>query len=85
MTVENWAFVPASVSVKKGERVVIRLTNTSGVHSFMSSDLGLNVAIQAGETKDIEIPTDETGTFSFRCGVPCGPGHMDMKGSIVVG
>lgn len=84
MTVENWKFTPNAITLKKGETVTIHLTDTTGVHSFMSNDLGLNVAIQPGETKDIVIPTDQAGTFSFRCGVPCGPGHKDMTGTITI-
>lgn len=84
MTVEDWKFSQSVINVKQGENVIIRLTNKTGTHSFTSSDLGINVAIDAGETKDIPLPTNTSGTFAFRCAIPCGPGHMDMKGSIVI-
>jgi cytochrome c oxidase subunit 2 len=84
VSVSDWEFAPNAITVKKGEKVVLRLKNTDGTHSFLSADLGINVPISEGETKDVTIPTDTAGTFSFRCGVPCGPGHMDMKGTIVV-
>ena len=32
----------------------------------------------------VTIPNDRTGAFSFRCAIPCGSGHRDMKGTIVV-
>jgi len=84
MTVQSFSFTPNSVVVKQGEKVVIHLTGTSGAHSFSSRELGIDVPISEGETKDIEIPTGTKGTFSFRCGIPCGSGHMNMKGTIVV-
>lgn len=84
MTATSWVFTPATVTAKQGETVVIRLTGNEGMHSFMSKDLGINVEINPGETKDITIPTDKAGTFSFRCGVPCGPGHKEMTGTIVI-
>lgn len=84
MTVEDWKFSNTAITAKKGENVVIRLTNTSGEHSFTSRDLGVDVAINAGETKDIPLPTENAGTFSFRCAIPCGPGHRDMVGQIVI-
>ena len=84
MTVENWKFTPNAITLKKGEKVTMHLTGVSGIHGFASKDLGINVSIQAGETKDVDIPTDTTGTFSFRCSIPCGPGHRDMTGMIVV-
>jgi cytochrome c oxidase subunit 2 len=82
--VTNWEFSPKTITIKKGEKVILRLSDVDGIHSFLAADLGLNVRINPGETKDVEIPTDKAGTFSFRCGVPCGPGHNEMMGTIVV-
>ncbi len=84
MTSTDWTFSPLTIQAKKGEKVVVRLTNVNGIHSFGAMELGLNVRINPGETKDIVIPTDKAGTFEFRCLVPCGPGHKDMKGTIVI-
>lgn len=84
MTVTDWEFSMKNLELKKDEKVIVRLTNLEGGHSFTSQDLGVNVAINAGETKDIEIPTGTAGTFSFRCAVPCGPGHRDMTGTITI-
>lgn len=84
MTSTDWSFNPLTISAKKGEKVIVRLTNKDGIHSFGAMELGLNVRINPGETKDIVIPTDKAGTFEFKCLVPCGPGHRDMKGTIVI-
>lgn len=84
MTSTDWSFSPASITAKKGEKVIVRLKNEDGIHSFGMMDLGVNVRINPGETKDIVIPTDKAGTFSFRCLVPCGPGHKDMVGTLVI-
>lgn len=84
MSVTNFQFAPNVIMLKKGEKVVVRLTDGEGIHSFLSQDLAINQKMHPGETVDIVIPTDTAGTFSFRCGVPCGPGHRDMTGTIVV-
>ena len=84
VSVDNWAFSPNTITAKQGEKVVVRWKGIAGMHSFASKDLGINVAIDPGETKDVTIPTDKAGTFAFRCAVPCGPGHRDMTGQIVV-
>ena len=84
MKVENWEFAPNVVTMKQGDNVVIRITGGTGEHSFLSQDLGINVRVAPGETKDIVIPTDKAGTFAFRCGVPCGEGHREMKGEIII-
>ena len=81
---EDWAFIPDSVSFQKGENAMIRLEGISGTHGFMVSGLSINVTIQPGETVDVPIPTDVPGTYAFRCSIPCGDGHMDMKGTIVI-
>lgn len=84
VTSTDWEFNPLTINAKKGEKVIVRLTNNQGIHSFGAMELGLNVRINPGETKDIVIPTDKAGSFEFRCMVPCGPGHRDMKGTIVI-
>ena len=84
MTVENWKFSQTQVNFAAGDTATIRLTNLTGIHGFAVNDLGINIRINPGETKDIVIPTDKPGTYTFYCSVPCGPGHKDMKGTIVI-
>jgi cytochrome c oxidase subunit 2 len=84
MEATDWAFSPSAISVKQGEKIVIRVKGVEGKHSIAIPDLDINVEINPGETKDIEIPTDKAGTFAFRCRIPCGPGHKDMTGTLVI-
>ncbi len=64
--------------------MIVRLKGVEGIHSFAIAELGINMRIEPGQTVDVEIPTDTAGTFAFMCRVPCGPGHKDMKGSLVI-
>ncbi len=82
--VQNFAFIPNAISLRQGEKVTLKVTSTTGDHSFMAADLGVNVKVSEGQTVYVDIPTEEAGTFSFRCAVPCGSGHMDMTGTIVI-
>lgn len=84
MKASDWEFSPSAITAKKGEKLIVRVTGVEGQHSFAIADLGINVAVAPGEVKDIEIPTDKAGTFEFRCRIPCGPGHKDMMGSLVI-
>jgi heme/copper-type cytochrome/quinol oxidase subunit 2 len=84
VTVEDFKFAPTSITVKKGEKVVIRMTGLSGRHGFAVPDLGINTEIPEGKTVDIDIPTDTAETFAFKCSIPCGPGHRDMTGTITI-
>lgn len=81
---ENWEFQPNSISAKKGEKVRLAVVGAEGVHGLAIPGLNINVSVNAGETVYVDIPTDAAGTFDFFCSVPCGPGHRDMKGSVVI-
>jgi len=84
ITVDNWSFSPAIITAKKGEKVQITLVGTNGMHSFAVPALSINEPVSAGETKTVMLPTGEAGTFEFLCRIPCGEGHKDMRGSIVI-
>jgi cytochrome c oxidase subunit II len=84
VTITNWSFTPAVVSVVKGEKVQLLLKGDGGIHSLAVDGLGLNVRVLPGETTLVDVPTDTVGTFKGRCGVPCGPGHRDMTFTIVI-
>ncbi len=84
MDVSNFQFAPNVVTFKKGENVIIRLTNIAGEHSFQSTALGIDTIVPEGQTVDIPVPTGTAGVYDFRCGIPCGPGHRDMTGQIII-
>ncbi len=84
MTAADWEFSPNAITAKMGENIVIRVTGVEGAHSFAVPSMGINQKINPGEVKDIVIPTDKAGTYDFRCMVPCGPGHKEMTGKIVI-
>ena len=84
LTVSDWAFSPALIMVKKGEKVQIKLTGDTGTHGFAVPSLGLNLRVEAGKSVVFDLPTDTAGTFDAFCSIPCGPGHRDMKAKIVV-
>lgn len=84
MTVTNFKFEPAQITVKKGEKIKLQVTAIEGTHGLAIPDLGVNVSVAPGQTVTIDIPTMKTGTFSFFCSIPCGSGHRDMRGMIVI-
>ena len=81
---ENWAFTPATITVKKGERVQISLKGVTGLHGYSVPDLGINQVVEAGQTVTFDLPTDKPGVYNVRCSVPCGEGHRDMTGQIII-
>ena len=84
LTVDNFAFMPSSISLKKGEKVTLRLKGAAGIHGLAIPDLGVSVKVEPGATVDVVLNTDTAGTFSFFCNIPCGSGHKDMRGTITI-
>lgn len=84
VTAELWKFTPNVIQAKQGEETVLQITGISGTHGFSVPDLGIAATIIQGQTVSVSLPTDQPGAFDFRCSVPCGIGHQDMKGQIVI-
>lgn len=81
---KNWEFTPMTVTVRKGENVQLQLIGDEGIHGFAVPDLGLNVRLEAGKTVTVDLDTSVAGTFEGFCSIPCGPGHKEMKVTIIV-
>ncbi len=79
MSVSNFQFTPAVITLRKGENIVLRLVATSGTHTFTSAALGLDIAISEGETKGFNIPTENAGIFEFHS-----TSNPAMTGQIVI-
>lgn len=84
VNVTDWSFSPAMITAKKGEKVKLKIVGGTGIHSFAVPGLSMNVRIAAGETVTVDLPTDVEGSFDARCAIPCGPGHRDMKATVVI-
>lgn len=84
VAVTDWSFSPNTIAVKKGEKVQLKFVGGTGIHSFSVPGLGMNIRVEAGQTVTVDLPTDQVGTFDASCRIPCGPGHKDMKATIVV-
>jgi cytochrome c oxidase subunit II len=85
ITASNWQFTPSTITVKKGEQVTLEVVGSEGIHGFAIRELGINVGVDLGNTVSIVLPTSTPGTYAFFCSVPCGEGHKDMKGTIIIG
>jgi cytochrome c oxidase subunit 2 len=85
VTVENWKFTPAKITVPLGEPTTLRLTGTSGVHGIKSDDLGIPLTtIPNGKAVEVTFTPKKAGTYVLHCMIVCGPGHADMALTIVV-
>ena len=84
MTAEDFKFIPSVINAKVGDTIKITLIGKDNKHSFSLSAFHENVAVNPGQTKTFSFKVNKKGTFTFRCGVPCGSGHEDMTGTLVV-
>ncbi|TSC58293.1 MAG: cytochrome c oxidase subunit II [Candidatus Peregrinibacteria bacterium Greene0416_19] len=84
LTASNFQFSPAVIRVQKGQKLTLRLTSIEGVHGLGIPALGINERVEPGKTVEVQVPTDTAGTLDFRCTVPCGPGHKEMTGQIII-
>ena len=72
VTVEAGAFYykPATMTVKKGQKVQITLNSVDMMHDFNIDELGVKSAIvKSGETGTVEFVADKVGTFEYYCSV----------------
>ncbi|MDD5109788.1 MAG: cupredoxin domain-containing protein [Patescibacteria group bacterium] len=84
MTAKNWEFSPNVLRVKKGNSVVISITNTEGAHGFVLPDFSIDEKLVPGQSVTVKLFAYKSGEFTFSCGVPCGSEHQNMKGTLIV-
>jgi cytochrome c oxidase subunit II len=84
IAVKKFEYDPATVTLKKGEPVVLELTTLDRLHGFSSPDLNLHADVAPNKTMRVELTPTKAGSFPFLCDIFCGTGHGDVKGTIVV-
>ncbi len=84
ITAKQWSFSPATIKVKKGDKVVLKVTSTDVSHGLNLPAFSINETLEPGVTKTVEFVADKVGTFTFSCSVMCGTGHKAMTGTLVV-
>ncbi len=81
---KQFEFTPSTITVKKGDNVIIHLTSADVKHGFSLQEFNISKEVDAQTPVTIEFVADKTGTFEFRCSVPCGEGHLEMTGQLIV-
>jgi cytochrome c oxidase subunit II len=76
---KRFAFVPAEITVKKGETVKLSLVSDDVPHSLVVKDLNINATMLKNQPTEISFTPERTGDFKGVCGRFCGTGHGSMK------
>jgi plastocyanin len=86
LTVEgnNFSFVPATLSVKKGDTVRITFKNTGGFHDLVIDEFDVATKqLQGGAEETVQFVAYKTGTFEYYCSVGSHRA-MGMVGTLTV-
>lgn len=81
---KNWEFDPSTITVNKGDTVRLSVESIDVRHGIAIPEFRINEVLEPGSKVEIEFVADKAGTFDFSCSVPCGSGHRQMKGTLVV-
>jgi cytochrome c oxidase subunit II len=84
ISAKRFEFNPKQVTLKRGEKVTIRLVSTDRAHGLLIKPLGVDLDADDGKPGEITITPDTAGTFPAICDHYCGSGHGNMKMTIVV-
>ena len=84
ITAKQFQFDPATIEVKKGDKVRLIVTSMDVPHGFSIAEYGINERLDVGRPVTIEFTADKQGSFTAFCSVFCGSGHTNMKGKLIV-
>jgi len=75
---KRFEFLPADITVKKGEAVDLVLKSEDVAHGLRFRELNVEVNAGKGGTGKVHFVPNKTGTFIGHCSVFCGAGHGSM-------
>jgi plastocyanin len=84
VTGKDFSFSPNSITVNKGDRVVINFVNAGGFHDLVIDEFNAKTPqINSGQRATIEFIADKAGTFEYYCSVGRHR-EMGMRGNLIV-
>ena len=88
MTVIRSHFESEHIRVKRGDRVILHITNLErtkdATHGFALGPFNINASIEPGETVTVEFTADTPGVFPFYCSEFCSALHLEFAGYLLV-
>lgn len=78
VSVKRFEYLPAEITIKKGEPVVLVLTTQDVAHGLKFKELNLNTKLEKGKTSELAFTPTTAGDFVGHCSVFCGSGHGSM-------
>ena len=88
MTCIRSKFVPEQFEVHEGDEIKVHLTNVETVrdmtHGLAVSRMGINLAVDPGQTAETTFFAGKPGTYWYYCTWFCSALHLEMRGRLLV-
>jgi nitrous-oxide reductase len=88
MTAMRSHFTPDVIRVKKGQHVLMHITNIEetpdATHGFGIPGYNVELSLDPGEVVTVEFDATKTGAFAFYCTEFCSALHLEMQGWMLV-
>jgi cytochrome c oxidase subunit II len=84
VTAKQYEFIPGTIQVNQGDKVVLEVTAIDREHGFGLKAYDINRDLPKGKTVTIEFVADKKGEFTITCTTFCGMGHFGMQGKLIV-
>ncbi|MBI1862557.1 cupredoxin domain-containing protein [Candidatus Microgenomates bacterium] len=82
--VKNWDFNPTHITVKQGDRVVLKVKSMDIEHGISIPVYNISESLPSFKVQTIEFTANKKGSFAYICTKNCGPKSALMKGTITV-
>lgn len=78
LNAKKWEYDKKRITVKKWEKLILKVNNTDTLHGIAIPDM------QLVWDQQIEVDTSQAWEFEYRCSNYCGVGHQEMTGMLVI-
>lgn len=84
ITGKNFTFSKSEIRVKKGDKVRINFTSTSGFHDWKIDEFSAQTKqVSTSQSASVEFVADKTGSFEYYCSVGTHR-QQGMRGTLIV-
>ena len=81
----QWKWEPEVIKVQPGDKARLKIYNEDDYdHGFAIDVFGVNRRLFPKSETLVEFTASMKGKFPFYCSVPCGEGHYDQIGHLIV-
>ena len=84
ITAKKYDYIPDTIKVNQGDKVVQQATATDREHSIGIKSYNIDRELPKDEMVTIKFVADKKGEFTISCTKLCGWGHFGMKAKLIV-